>query len=250
MNYSTINSYSRSTLFLVVLLVAAAVGLPQGLCAQISVSSVLVHFQSTERPVHNITVSNSATAPLYVTVNVEQVLEPGVEGGKAEESEDILVSPRRFSVPGSGQRTVRLLLRNRPGPEDQERVYRVIFSPEERGFGESDIGTEKLRQGTIIRVLTGMGVLVFVDPPNASSKLSWEREGSKITFTNNGNLHVRLLNGKACVAEDKCEDLRVRRVYGGREYQVTVPENATVTYNLREGTSGEYQTISIPPENG
>jgi len=221
--------------------------LPQQVGAQISVSTVLVHFDARERPVHNIAVTNASGSPLYVTVSIEKIEQPGEEGSPASPSEDILISPKRFSVPGKSSRTVRLLLRKRP--EELEQVYRVVFSPEERGFGESELNFETQGKGAILRILTGMGVLVFVDPPNAKSELSWSRDGGTIRFKNEGNLHTRLINGKACIGEsDECQDLRARRVYGGREYEVRVPADATVTYTIREGTSGDYQTITIPPE--
>jgi P pilus assembly chaperone PapD len=236
--------------FAELLIFAAFVLLPLELIAQISVSNVLVSFKGSDRPVQNVSVLNSANTPLYVTVTIEKVIEPGVENSPSESTDSLLVSPRRFSVPAKGNRTVRLLLKTRH-PEKEE-LYRVLFSPEERGFRQDDRADDAQNTGTVLRVLTGMGILVFVEPPGGDVELSWQRVGGQLIVSNSGSVHARLLNGKACPGEldgKECIELPTRRVYGGKQLLVDVPSGYTVYYTFRRGTSGDYQNVVVPPHS-
>jgi P pilus assembly chaperone PapD len=209
--------------------------------AQISVSSAIIHFRAGERPVMNISVGNSSDAPAYVVATAEEVPSPGIDSRTTEATTALLVSPKNFSIEPNGQRTVRLLLRESPG--DTERVFRVSFVPQDRGFGE-ETESSPARPAAIIRVLTGMGVLVFADPAKPFADLNWERKDQKIVFQNSGNVHVHLSDGKACVGET-CSELPGRRVYGGTSFEVDVPEGKIVSYAIREGASGSLKRISI-----
>jgi len=216
----------------------------QSAAAQISVSSVMVHFKFGERPVQNLVVKNSSPDVLYVTVSVEELLEPFSEQSPRAPTESLIISPKRFSIDGANERVIRML--NKLPPGDKERVFRVAFVPQDRGFAES---VERSTQGrqTVLKVLTGMGVLVFVDPAAPKGLLKWERAGGRLRFWNEGNRHVRVMEGKACGTDGaNCTPLASRRVYAGREHVVEVPDDKTVTYTRREGPSGEYETLVIP----
>lgn len=213
--------------------------------AQISVNDVIIEFKSKERPVQNIIVKNSSPQVFYVTANVEEIQDPGEEKSILLPTEDILVSPKRFSVSGQNERVVRLLARN--PASSKERVYRVTFTPQDTDFGDT-IVKETGGHKTQLKILTGMGILVFLDPTVPNPDLKWVRKGDSIVFENSGNQHVRLMRGSACDSESVgCIDLPTRRVYGGRQFVVKVPAGKTVYYTRRDGASGDYKSLTIPP---
>lgn len=218
--------------------------------AQITVDGVIVHLAANQRPVHNVTVGNSSEHAAYAVVQVEEFVDPA-NPTKTVPSSDLLASPKAFSVEANGSRTVRLLLKT--PPQEKERVFRVSFVPQDHGFGQ-EIEKNVGGHSTVIRVLTGMGILVFCDPANPHSDLSWERGENKLTFTNKGNVNVYLSEGQACLkpAEgnkpgENCQKLDSKRIYGGSNFEVKVPSNLTVTYLRQAATAGEFERLTIPP---
>lgn len=213
--------------------------------AQISVNDVIVQFKAGERPVQNIIVKNSSPEVFYVTATSEEIQDPGEEKSPLLPSEDLIVSPKRFSVDGKNERVVRLLSRNQS--ENKERVYRVTFTPQDQDFGQVTESNMQERR-TQLKILTGMGILVFIDPIVPNPDLKWVRKDDSIVFENVGNQHVRLMQGRACDSENVgCTDLPTRRVYGGRQFEVKVPVGKTVFYTRRDGPSGDFKSLIIPP---
>jgi P pilus assembly chaperone PapD len=213
--------------------------------AQISVNDVIVQFKAGQRPVQNIVVKNSSADVFYVTATSEEIQDPGEEKSPLLPSEDLLVSPKRFSIDGHSERVIRLLSRNQS--ETKERVYRVTFTPQDRDFGQSVVKQFGERK-TMLKILTGMGILVFIDPTIPNPDLKWTRQADSITFENLGNQHVRIMQGKACDSEGVgCVDLPTRRVYGGRKFVVKVAPGKTIYYTRRDGPSGDFKSLIIPP---
>jgi P pilus assembly chaperone PapD len=172
-----------------------------------------------------------------------------VEDNKQVSTEDLIFSPKRFAIDPKGERTVRLLLKK--PPSDKERVYRVVFRPSDRGFGTTLEGESQGRK-TVLKVLTGMGILVYVDPRAPKEDFSWEREGGKVVFQNDGNIHVRLFKLRHCPTanekdEEGCVQIPPRRVYGGKTHEIDVPPDRFVLFVKRVGASGEWESQIIPP---
>lgn len=212
--------------------------------AQISVNDVILHFGVGERPLQNVIVSNSSNEAFAVTVTVERFVNPDDPKSEFEPAEDLLVSPKKFSIDARGQRTIRLLLKK--SPVDREIVYRVLFTPKAGGF--DDAVELKGSRRAFLKVVTGMGILVFADPPDPHPDLTWTRVGDKLIFRNAGNVHVRIMDGKSCEPDGKqCIELPTKRVYGGTTYEVTVPRRKIVSYTKRNGSEGAFQKIEIPP---
>jgi len=210
--------------------------------AQITVDSVIAHFSATERPVRNVIVGNSSNDPAYVKVEVTEVQEPE-KSEKIAPTTELLASPKAFSIEPNGQRTVRLLLKT--PPTDRERVFRVSFIPQDRGFGE-EIAQSRDGINTFIKVLTGMGMLVFADPRNPVEDLKWERAANKIVFTNTGNVNVFLGEGESCNPAGACSKLPTKRLYATNSFEVSVPLENSVSIMSRAGGSGSYRRIEIP----
>jgi P pilus assembly chaperone PapD len=218
---------------------------PGVLRAQITVNSAIFHLKFGERPVQNVFVGNSSSEPGFVVVTVEEITDPEMGGTHFVPTQDLLVSPKSFSVEPNGTRTVRILRKSLPA--EHEKVYRVSFSPQDKGFGE-EIETSTEGRKAVLRVLTGMGILVFADPANPVVNLAWQRQDDKVIFSNSGNLHAQLVDGKSCDKENKnCEKLPGKRVYGGTHFEVKVPGDRRVSYLKRSGASGEMERITIEP---
>jgi len=228
--------------------------LPVSAFAQVTVSNILVTFRPTERPVQNVIAGNSDPKnPVSVTTHVEKVLNPESGGDKVEPSDDILVSPANFSIAPGGQRAIRIVPRRSVKSDSKdapmnEVVYRILFSPIDRGFGH-EVKQNSGGRSASIRVLTGMGILLFLEPPVPYGELLWERRADVISFFNKGNTHVEIAEGKACLVDD-CSPIDRKRVYAGTAFEIKVPAEKTVTYMARTGSSGAFQSLTIEPLRG
>ena len=170
---------------------------PNLVSAQISVTDVIMAFKPENRPVHNVTVGNSSDEMLHVLVEPVEVINSGTPEEQRISTQSLIVAPKRFSIKGKGQRSVRILLHKRP--QDTEAVYRVSFVPQSVPPSEEQMQTLTKSGRTIsLKVLTGVGMLIFAEPANRRPSLKWERIGDSIKFTNDGNINVRIRNPLAC----------------------------------------------------
>jgi P pilus assembly chaperone PapD len=243
-------------------LIIIALGMCQRSEAQVGVSNILFNFKASERPIQNVVVTNSATSPVYVSVAVEEIVDPRTNPLTVTPSEDVLVSPKNFSIEARGQRTVRLLVR-KPST-DVERAYRVYFIPQDRG--DSAEGYEHTVAGrtAVIKVATGMGILVFVEPKVPQPSLQWVRTSTGIDFVNNGNIQVYLGDGNSCPpgvepppissreqsAQDNhrgCVALPSKRIYAGTSFSAQLSPDRAAVWLKKIGGGGEYEKLIIPP---
>jgi len=228
---------------LVQLFLSPLLGITTGAFAQVIVDRAIVTLKSGGRPIENVVVGNSGTETLYVTAHPDVMTNPGEETEKRVITEDLLVSPKRFALGGGAQRTVRLLLKKTYG--ETEQVYRVKFVPEAKGFGPEDAGEIKGKRATL-KVLTGMGILILVEPKAPSPSLTWTRSDSKIIFRNEGNVNIFLEEGKACKNEgSECANLPAGRLYPGNTLEAPTSRDRLVTY--RKQTGEVFETVTIPP---
>ena len=213
--------------------------------AQIFANKTIYYWGQQLPPVQNVAVRNGSDKTLLVTVNVVEVENPGGEDQKHVPSEDIIVTPKRFSVTGNGERTVRLLRRGEHG--QRERVFRISFVPEARE--EDDIATTSVQTGNpnvvaTLKVLTGIGLLVFTQPAAGEADLEIERREGNILLKNNGNVNIALLKVQKCVSEgNQCEDVVPRRVYPGRSFEVKETKGKVVYLRKRVGEAVSEMTI-------
>lgn len=239
-------AYLAITLFLGIL------GLSSTAVAQISVSNIIFHFEAGSKPVKNITVRNSSERPLYVTVSPQAILRPGFPDESRVPTSDLLITPKRFPVPAKGERIVRMLLKKAPGNEEQ--VFRASFAPQAKPFlGEE----EKKQSGMTIKILTGVGILVFVEPLQPKPELVWERKEGKMIFRNTGNVNCILNDGKLCEGPPQparpadlssCKELPAKRLYPGNTLEVEVIEKATIYYKRR--VKDDFTELVIPTSAG
>jgi P pilus assembly chaperone PapD len=209
---------------------------PRPVLGQISVNTVVMTMSPDKPPVRNIVVTNNGDEVLGVTVRTRKVVNPGTGDERQEETSEVLVAPQRFSLPGKGERVVRLLVRTKA--EDNENTYRLSFVPETR----EDENTESQPTSspkTALKILTGVGVLVFVEPPTIFSKLLWKRLGDKVSLQNKGNVNILVDEISICYEENRCREASGKRLYPGQEYtlQVSPTERLSIRKRVSESSS-------------
>jgi P pilus assembly chaperone PapD len=201
--------------------------------AQITADKTVVYWQQNSPPVKNVAVRNSANKSILVEVRVNEVLNPGEASINQQPSNDILVAPKRFSVPPRGERTVRMLRRGEHGAK--ERVFRISFVPEARE-DEDQSDNKPTHVRTMLRVLTGVGILLFTEPTVSEPKLLVERQDNKIVLKNQGNVNIALLKVKRCakVGED-CEEIVPKRLYPGTSFEINDTNGKVISIRKRIG---------------
>lgn len=237
--------------------------------AQISVDNVIIRFSAGQRPVQNVNVRNNSSKVAYVNVEAHSMANPGTSQ-TLDKTSDLIVSPRAFSVEPNGTRTVRILLQT--PPTEVERAFRVSFVPQDRDFGEEHHFQSEGR-AAVIRVLSGMGILVFADPAKPVVDLAWRRLGSKLVLYNGGNVNIYVADGQSCppsnsqkgarngasvsdlvkASEEQksnCSRLETKRLYAGQHLELTTPNGNSVTYLRSDGGTAEYQRLVIPAGDG
>jgi P pilus assembly chaperone PapD len=245
-----------------------ALGVAPAAQAQLGASKVLITFKGTERPVKNVTVTNSAEFPLYVTVKVEKVVDLSVEPMEYEPADGLLVSPKTFSVGPNGERTIRLLLKQIPA--EKEQAYRVALLPQAGEFTEQT--STKVQRGDraiALRIITGAGLLVFSEPSKLVKEISLTRDSAGLTLTNRGNVQVQFSSGVSCPSEVKlskeeqgialdyrknkdlaklgCVRFEGGRAHSGRSVTIPAPLTHRIIFSRRFGSAGDMDILFIEP---
>lgn len=210
--------------------------------AQVSVDKVIFSFHPGQPPVQNVVVRNSGTDVLGVEIEPEEVQSPGTPEEKRLPTDNLLVSPKRISLPGGGQRTVRFLLKT--PAKDKELVYRVKLSPKLQGFLPGEEQSSSFKE-TKIKVITTVGLLVFALPENPTVEVKTHRSGNTIQLINAGNTNVYLDDGKYCEDAEKkqCKEIQATRLYAGGSTTVTVPAGKKAIF--RASSFKGYETIEV-----
>lgn len=216
--------------FFLLLFVAAPVQ------AELVVSQLVVELAPTSRTA-DIVIFNNGNERSYVSIEPQEVLNPGTPGEKRVTHADprilgLLVSSKRLILEPRQQRLLRLAVTSVPG--DQERVYRVTVKPV---TGDVESPTSGLK------LLVGYEMLVLVRPANAGEvKVEAVRKGDELTLTNRGRASVELVDGKRCLlADGKCTPLPAKRLYAGASWTQRVPSEGRVEY--RSVASGKAQIL-------
>lgn len=213
--------------------------------AQISVDQVIITFEPGQNPVRNVVVQNSGADTLGVEINPEEVIRAGFKDEHKVATKDLIVSPKRISLPPGSQRTIRLLLKSLP--ETEEKVFRIALLPKLEGFTPEEQSTSSKK--TEIKVITTVGLLVFAVPQKPNPQLVWKKESNKIIFNNTGNTNFYLEQENNCEStpgkeEQKCSSTtKATRLYPGNTWTVDAPKNQKATFR-KQSFSG-YETIEV-----
>lgn len=208
--------------------------------AQISVDRVILRFGKDDRRVQNIIVNNGGGEPLHVQTIVDKMIRPGFGDQKREETNKLLVVPKRFSIGPNAQRTVRIVL-NEPH-QSEETAYRLKFVPVSAPPSEEPSGTVTQPK---IKVVFSVGVLVLSAPLEPRRSLEFQRHPDRILFSNKGNVSVVLENGRACSKGNnlECTSLPANRLYPGNTWEVQVASGTIVNY--QQESMGNFEALTI-----
>lgn len=213
------------TLFLILVFIS---GLAQ---ANMSLDRMVVDFRPDDAHHKDVQVFNKDKNNIFVNISVEEVLKPGTPQEQRVPVKDVkkialVATPQKLIVPGNSQKAVRLVTLEDSGKTD--RIFRVTFSP----------AVGKLKAKTSgIKLLIAYQTLVIVRPDKPVANVIAERKGKKIIFRNTGNTNVMLQNGMQCnpSAKKQCEKFDTQRLYAGNTWELTLPYDAPVTFDLDDG---------------
>lgn len=211
--------------------------------AQISVDKIIIVAKKNERPIYNLNITNEGKEPYYIGVVVEKVENPGEDDESRVSTNDILISPKHFSINPTSQRTIRLIVKN-PAPE-KEGIYRIKFLPEAISSSE-DVNPRGKK--TSLTVIFSVGVLVLVEPKDSYLNLHWERAGNKVRFSNEGTTNILFEEIKHCDQNDKCSDIVASRLYPGNVWNFNVPSANKILF--RREVLGSFTAEELKPGNG
>jgi len=216
--------------FLLALLMA-----PSFVHAAMAVDQNIFHFESGQSPRADVQVINPDDEPLYVQVEVLEVVNPGSPEEERRLIDnprhvDFLVTPNRFIVPAKSRKVVRLV--NLGGHGDQERILRVNLKPVPPPMEANKSG---------VRILVAHQLLVVVVPEQPSSDIVATREGERLQLKNQGNTNVLLRSGRQCASDedlksgssDSCITVDTKRLYPGNVWELA--DNGPVEFVVMQG---------------
>ena len=224
--------------------------------AQISVDRMIVEMPASAPPVYNVQVFNTdETRTIRVETLVKHMIKPWDDTDTGTEGGPLLVSPRTFTIPPNSQRTLRLVLKERP--TDLENVFRVQIIPKESDAPVKGAEPKKDKFGIQLKVLYGVGMLVYASAADAKPKFQWSyTEKNKMRIKNVGNVNVLLNTIVSCnEAWLECSELDVgNRMYATeeREFEIKKGERYRIRVEHNNGTidvlefSGEAGEVSVP----
>ena len=207
--------------------------LPGAANAQIVLSNLIVDLLPGKDSRQDVEVWNSSPDRAFVAVDPAEIVNPGTASEQRRSEADpeklgLLVAPSRMILEAGQRKLVRFAEIAAPG--ERERVYRVTVKPV--------VGKVSSQQSGL-KILVGYEVLVLVRPSQSRPSLSVTRSGDTVTFHNNGNVSVELVDGRQCDSTAKgCSDLPGKRLYAGAQW----------TTQIKPGNHPEY-TLSSPGQS-
>lgn len=225
-------------------LIAAALFLAGGVVqpwsaarAELVLSQLIVELKANGKTRDDIEVWNDSPERAYVAVEPAEIVNPGQSSEKRTQEPDpekrgLLVSPTRLILEPGQRKLVRLAILS--GPADQERVYRVAVKP---------VAGELTSDQSGLKILVGYDVLVLVRPANPEPRLVAQRSGNMLTFQNQGNASLELVDGRQCSAEGKCISLPGKRLYAGAEWREQLHSPLQVEYRVISNGRSDRKTF-------
>jgi P pilus assembly chaperone PapD len=196
--------------------------------ADIFLSDLIVDLQSGKQLRDDVEVWNSGAERAYVAIEPREIVRPGTADETVRTDPDpeklgLLVTPTRM-VLEPGQRKI-IRLASLVGAPQTERVYRVTVRPVVGDIESSSSG---------LKILVGYDVLVLVRPATPTTGISATRSDGKLTFTNDGNVSVELVDGRQCdSSRAHCTDLPGKRLYAGASWSEPIGSDLPVEYTVK-----------------
>lgn len=201
--------------------------------------SIVIMESTSKGRVDVAVINDSQIDKLYVSVELFNVESPGqdqkLEKADPSSKKEFIVSPSKLVVPPGERKLVRLL--NLTGHNDQERIYRVNFTPivkpMELKAPVSDGTVEIVQPG--VQVVVAYQVLVIILPETPKHQIEVTREGKNAVFKNAGNANTLFFEGQQCNPDDKSECSKIPgfRLYPGNNRTVELPYDSSLSFSLR-----------------
>lgn len=215
----------QSRTALTILIALAAPACPAR--AELVLSQLVVDLGADSRQRDDVEIWNNSDERTYVVVDPSEILNAGKSNQSRHQEPDperrgLLVSPTRMILEPGQRKNVRMA---RIGPDtDRERVYRVTVKPVVGELAAEDSG---------LKVLVGYDVLVLLRPRDSRPALAASRSGGTLTFKNDGNASLELVDGKQCEASTRrCIELPGKRLYSGAEWSQPLKADSPVEYTI------------------
>lgn len=194
--------------------------------AELVLSQLVVELgQASQRA--DIEIWNNSPERSYVAVEASEILYAGKVNEQRQSEPDpvkrgLLVSPAKMILEPGQRKLVRLAALGPAAP--RERVYRVTVKP---------VAGELSSEETGLKLLVGYDVLVLLRPRQVQPKLAAVRSGNGITFRNEGNASLELVNGKQCDSGGQaCRALPGKRLYAGAQWSQSLGSSSPVEYTV------------------
>ncbi len=208
---------------LVMLVLAALSGSAHG---SLRLSDFFVELHAGKRG-DALFVQNEGGEVLYLEVSVEEVLDPLAQERTVRKVDDprslgLLVSPQRLVLEPGEEGRIRAVAMTQP---DRDRFYKVTVVPV--------TGALRSDQPVGVKVMIGYSAWVFVRPEGARPVLDGARRQGELTLRNSGDTLARLVRGRQCDGDGRCERLEPMRVLAGQSKTVDLPmPEGEVTYHM------------------
>lgn len=196
--------------------------------AELVLSELIVDLQSGKHVRDDVEIWNKSDERAFVAVEPRQILNPSLANQSEHRDPDpeklgLLVSPTRMILE-AGQRKLLRIATLAPATT-REQVYRVTVKPVIAGVQAPDSG---------LKILVGYDVLVLVRPPQALPNITVTRNGRALTFNNQGNVSVEIVEGRQCnSSRAECKELPGKRLYPGASWTVELSSDLPAQYTLK-----------------
>lgn len=196
--------------------------------AELVLSELIVELQPGKQIRDDVEVWNDSPDRAFIAVEPREILNPSLPSQTARRDPDpeklgILVSPARMILEPGQRKLVRIAALT--ATPDRERVYRVTVKPVV-GAVQSDASG--------LKILLGYDVLVLVRPAQPIAKVTGVRNGRTLTFRNDGNVSVEIIDGRQCASgAAQCTQLPGKRLYAGGSWTVGLQSDLPAQYTLK-----------------
>jgi P pilus assembly chaperone PapD len=222
------------------LLLAAAPALLMGAPAhaELVLSELIVELQPGKQVRDDVEVWNNSPERNYVSIEPREIINPSLASQSILKDPDpeklgLLVSPARMVLEPGQRKLIRIATLS--GDAERESVYRVTIKPVVADIQADNSG---------LKVLVGYDVLVLVRPAQPRPNVTGIRSGTKLTFTNSGNVSVEIVDGRQCKGTRvDCTDLPGKRLYTGATWTIDLPADAPVQYTLKSPGRTDHRTF-------
>jgi Mat/Ecp fimbriae periplasmic chaperone len=207
--------------------------------AGIYLDRIIVQFAPEDRGREDVIVFNeSTTENAFVEVSVQEIVNAGTEQEEKRvvtdpKKSNFLVTPAKMVIPPSGKKQVRLV-DMKPASSDQERVFRVTFTP---------VLPPLTEEASVIRVVVSYQTLVLIPPRKPTDQLDYSRDGDRLVVSNKGNSFVLLDGGKQCPDPENCTEVPGKRLYAGNTWETTLPMTGPVSFQATSHNGVKKLTI-------